>query len=913
MKKKELKFLLFIFLAAIITRGLVLFFTILGSDEITVGLMTLRVMEGDFPVFFSGQNFMGSLEAFLGGSFFHFIGPSPTGLELLAVILSILFLVLLYLLSKTFFGYKTALISVALLAIPPRFFLGWSHEARLHYPLALILGNFLLLLSHKVTYEEVTPATQRALYLLIGLLAGIGWWTNYLIITYLLPVGLFLLLKDKRILFSKNFILLLFMFLLGSLPLWAYNVIHHFPITGMTKVVDLADIIPYLKAFFINALPMLLGFQPPLSNDPLALAGYIIIGPIYFMAFIYFMYRFRSGFTSISSLRLDKTTGGEILLFLFSVAILLNLLTTFGSRLSDDDQKYLLPLYTCLPVFVSVLLVDMGKKSYLFSLALLGLILFSNLTGNLRHDGWIILDSQKLLTYRNIDEKENRLIDFLAKNGYTHFYCSDLGKRLTFKSKGALVSAYPFVECSKYADRVDASPKAVYLSSGEDKNFEENLNAIGGSYRRVTAPDGYLLYTDFKPPPNAYRLLPRHLWTGTSNLNPSEVKNAFDGDVFTGWGTKGPQKKGTYFLLDLGRVETIGKISYIPASYADVPAGYQVAVSLDGRNWQVVASVSNYEYPIFWSGPTPMMKARHGRVETVFSPHPCRYLKISLLQDSADAHWSINELFLFSPDDENGKNKTIPPRGQEIDLLLTFLKARKIHFVYADPWLSAVIRVKSDWKMGTVASNYLTGENGEIEPSADRLERTHIDRKTALIIEKEDSDLETILGENHYFYRKEKIGPFFAYYGFSRPKSQPSLPVTNWEVTSNANPLDARKAIDRDPKTRWDSGKPQEPGLYYQIDLKTVQSVRGFTLSLGKSIHDYPRFLRVLSSLDGSSWQEIKGTASSELYWTGATLLKMTGEKTLFSFSPVRLRYLRLLEEGQDPVYFWSIHELELF
>ncbi len=913
MKKKELKFLIIIVLASIITRGLVLLITVLDSDEITVGLMTLRIMEGDFPIFFLGQNFMGSLEAFLGGSFFHFIGPSPSGLELLAIILSILFLVLLYLLSKTFFDYKTALFSVALLAIPPLSFLGWSHEARLHYPLAIIFGNFLLLISHKLIYGDVTPMTKRALYMLIGLLSGIGWWTNYLIISYLLPVGLFLFLRDKKVLFSKNFLFLLFMFLLGSSPLWAYNVIHHFPITGLTKVGDVADILPYLKALLINAFPVVLGFWPPLSNDHLDLAGYLIIGPIYLIAFIYFIYRFRPGFKSTFSLRLTKTTGGEILLFLFLADILLNLLTPFGSRLSDDDQKYLLPLYTCLPIFVSVLLVDIGKKSYLLSFTLLGLVLFSNLTGNLRHDGWIILNSKKLITYQKINEKENRLVDFMIKNGYTRFYSDNSGKRLTFKSKGALISAIPLLEISKYADQVDASPKAAYLSLGENKDFEENLKAIGGSYRKVTAPDGYLLYTDFKPPQNTYHVVPRHLWTGTSDLYPSEVKNAFDGDISTGWETNGPQKKGTYFLLDLGRVETIGKMSYIPASYAEVPAGYQVAISSDGKNWQIVASVSKYTGPFFWSGPTPMMKALHGRVEIVFPPHQCRFVKISLLQDSPDIHWSINELFLFSPDDENGKIKTISPGEQEIDYLVTFLKAQKIDFVYANPWLSAVIRVKSDWKMGIVTSNFLIGEEGEIGLVGERFERTHLGRKVALIIKKENKELEKILREYNYFFRKKEIGPFIAYYGFSSPKGQPYLPVKYWEVTSNANPQEARKAIDRDPKTRWSSRKPQEPGIYYQIDLKTVQLVKGLTLSLGEYRHDYPRSLRVLSSLDGSSWQEIKATARSELYWTGDTLLKMTGEKTHFFFPPTHLRYLRLLEVGQDPVYWWSIHELELF
>jgi len=903
-KKKEITFLFIIFGVSILTRGLTLLTPTLAGDETSVGLMALRVMKGDFPVFYYGQNFM--------GSFFQFVGPSPWTLELLPAIFSILFLVLLFLLAKTFFDYKTALISIALLSIPPFFFLGWSHEARLHYHFAVIFGTFLLLISHQLVNRQVSPEKKKLLFFIMGLLSGIGWWTNYLIITYILPVGFFLFLKDKKVLFRKNVFFLLFMFLIGSLPLWIFNVIHHFPIAGIAGLAEPSDIIPYLKDFFTNAFPILLGFPPPLNKNHLDLVVYLIIGLLYFIAIIYYGYKFRAALKSTLVLRLTQTNGGEILFSLFLITIMINLLTNYGIRLSDDDQKYLLPLYSCLPIFVSVLLMDTGKKSYLFSIVLFGLILFSNLASNIRHDGWMVFNSQKLLTYRQSEVIENRLLDFLINNGYVRLYSEGrLGNRLIFRSKGILIASHPYQEgCLKHADMADAAFRPAYLSQGEDKVYEENIKAIGGSYRKVAAPGGYFVYNDFIPP-EPYRPIPRDFWIGTSNVQPSGAKYAFDGDITTGWGTLGPQKKGTYFLLDLGRVETVGKISYIPAISYQVPVGYQVALSGDGKSWQTVSEVQGYKGPTFWSGPNPMTKVRYGRVETVFTPQPCRFLKISLLQDSNDTVWTINELFLFGPDDEIESKKSKISDGPEIDRLLIFLKDQKVHFVYADHWLSAVIRVKSDWKIRTIISNYFTGDNGENEPPAESFERTHLDRNVAIVTEKRDMGLEKILQESRHDYRKKEIGSFMVYYDFSSPAKTPSLPVKNWKVTSNINPQDAGKAIDRNLSTRWTSGKSQEPGIYYQIDLNAVQSVKGCALLLGKSVDDYPRSLRLFSSLDGNSWQEIKTTAESGLYWTGETLLKMTGNR--FFFSPVQLRYLRLVQEGKDPVYYWSIHELELF
>ncbi|MBA4393953.1 MAG: hypothetical protein C0407_10410, partial [Desulfobacca sp.] len=528
------------------------------------------------------------------------------------------------------------------------------------------------------------------------------------------------------------------------------------------------------------------------------------------------------------------------------------------------------------------------------------------------HDGWTILNPEKYQRYLKNEATESRLIDFLIKKGYDRLYYGAPGRTVTFKSQGALICSDPYQEnYLKYADMVDSSRKLAFLSHGEAEGFEANMKAIGGSYQKVRATDGYLLYTDFSPPQETYRMIPRHHWTGTSNLNPSEVKNAFDGDIVTGWGTKGPQKQGTTFLVDLGKVETIGKISYIPANYREVPVGYQVSFSLDGQNWQIVSKVPEYHGPIFWAGPNPLTKVRRGRVETVFPSHPCRFLKISLLQSSAGNPWSINELFLFGPDHETGNTKNRIPMESEIDRLLNFFKDQKIHFVYADPWLSALIRVRSDWKIQTVISNLFTGDNGENEPPAEAFTQTHLGRAVALVVTKEANDLDQLLLESKHTYRKKESGPFRIYYDFSSPARPAPLPNNNWEASANANPKEAGKAIDRNPVTRWTSGKPQEPGLYYQIDLKRVQTVKGCTLFSKKSINDYPRSLRLFSSLDGNSWEEIKTTAESGLYWTGETLLKMTG--TRFFFSPLQLRYLKLLQDGQDPVYYWSIHELELF
>jgi len=133
-----------IFLIALAARGIPLLTSELGGDESVIGIMSLRVLAGEFPVFFYGQNFMGSLEAYLSAVLVLGFGPQAWVLELLPVMLSFLFLLVIRQLGRTFFSEKVVLLALLYLALPPYFYLDWTHEARSHYPLTLIFGSLLL-------------------------------------------------------------------------------------------------------------------------------------------------------------------------------------------------------------------------------------------------------------------------------------------------------------------------------------------------------------------------------------------------------------------------------------------------------------------------------------------------------------------------------------------------------------------------------------------------------------------------------------------------------------------------------------------------------------------------------------------------------------------------------------------------
>ena len=198
-------------------------------------------------------------------------------------------------------------------------------------------------------------------------------------------------------------------------------------------------------------------------------------------------------------------------MLVFSANIAANLFTVYGLRLSDNDQKYLLPLYSSLPVFFGIFISACHQKSRFVGFILLGFVLFINVFESFRHEGWLIFSPARYQEYREGEERKNLLAEFLKKNGLTRVYDqSGLGKEINFRSGGALVFASPFQEnVLKQADLVDGSWRLAWL--GDDPSFEAQMKSIGGRYRKVSVPGGFNLYTDFQPPPCRRPAIPESL------------------------------------------------------------------------------------------------------------------------------------------------------------------------------------------------------------------------------------------------------------------------------------------------------------------------------------------------------------------------------------------------------------------
>ena len=120
-----------------------------------------------------------------------------------------------------------------------------------------------------------------------------------------------------------------------------------------------------------------------------------------------------------------------------------------------------------------------------------------------------------------------------------------------------------------------------------------------------------------------------------------------------------------------------------------------------------------------------------------------------------------------------------------------------------------------------------------------------------------------------------------------------------WKANATRFVMDAAKAVDGDPATRWTSGV-DPAGVEFDVDFGERLFVREITLETAQSPRDTPRGCRVYVSDDGQAWQGPVATCGED-----------TANATTF-FLYRAARFVRFVAEKSRPGLHWSIHEIGL-
>lgn len=141
----------------------------------------------------------------------------------------------------------------------------------------------------------------------------------------------------------------------------------------------------------------------------------------------------------------------------------------------------------------------------------------------------------------------------------------------------------------------------------------------------------------------------------------------------------------------------------------------------------------------------------------------------------------------------------------------------------------------------------------------------------------------------------------FNVYGAPSANQQP-LDRTGWSASASVSNSGEppSNALDGVFTTRWTTGQPQSPGIWFQVDTGKVQSFSGIALDCGPSSGDYPVGYQVLVSNDGSTWgNAIASGQGSSGY-------------TVIAFPKQSARYVKVVLTGNTGSW-WSIDEFYAF
>jgi 4-amino-4-deoxy-L-arabinose transferase-like glycosyltransferase len=316
-----------------------------NSDEAIVGLMAKHILEGKHFLYFYGQSYMGSLDAYLIAIGFRLLGEKVFVIRLVQIILYAISIVFVYLfIAKAFKNNQMAFLGSLFFVFPPVNVVLYTTVTLGGYGEALLIGIVGFYLS-EIILEKIGDKNVMSFVLLQGFLVGLGLFVNPLSLTIMIPAVVYMiyrLVRGKNIYNIKGCIpVFILSFFIGSSPFWysllfSNGIFALQEITGSAVAVEttsyLSKIFSHTASFFLFGLSVIFGLRPPWNVEWI---GIFFIPIVIFFWFLIF-------YLILSRKHHEETI--EKFLFLLLVAVITIggfIFTSFGV---DPSGRYFLPI-----------------------------------------------------------------------------------------------------------------------------------------------------------------------------------------------------------------------------------------------------------------------------------------------------------------------------------------------------------------------------------------------------------------------------------------------------------------------------------------------------------------------------------------------------------------------------------------
>ncbi|MDX1437218.1 MAG: hypothetical protein R3335_10435, partial [Anaerolineales bacterium] len=384
--------------------------------------------------------------------------------------------------ARRVFGSWTAGTAAGwLLAVPVVTFSLYTTASLGNYGEVLLLGNLIIICSLRIAVQlRADKLANHWLWLVFGLLAGIGFWAFGLILVYIVPavayIGYFFI-RSAPGQAARNYAvacaLSLAGFLAGSMPFWIF-ILREGPlaaiqelggsaVSGVEGLGYLGQIFQHVAGFLLFGLTAALGLRPSWEVRWLAIP-LLPLAVLFWAGVLTF---------TIRSIRLDQQRRADLVL-LCGVGGTLTLgfiLTPFGA---DPSGRYFLPLVVIAAIlaggFIQFLAAAYSRLAWVLLACVSVFQLWGNLDTALRNPPGITTQFDAVTQIDHSYDQE--LIDFLNQSGTTRGYSNYwVAYPLAFLSGEEIifVPRLPYHPDFRYTERDDRyAPYAEIVASADE-------------------------------------------------------------------------------------------------------------------------------------------------------------------------------------------------------------------------------------------------------------------------------------------------------------------------------------------------------------------------------------------------------------------------------------------------------------
>ena len=593
------------------------------GDESTLGLMAMHIAQlREAPVWFYGQPYMGSFEAYLVALPMAVFGATAVTLKLTGLTAALATVLLGWLLVRRTLGPVAGLVAGLYLAVPPMVLSMWSMKTSGGRMLLYPLGIAMLLSAQAIGARGAT----RRNTVVLGLLVGLATWLNLLLFPFIGAACLLLLSRREVVTRPRLIGWFLAACVVGASPLIIDNILSgaetflfvwNRPGGARTDVSNMFLLHPF----------QLLGIIPPWSKagDVPAWGMPTLLAFLAGAAFVIWRGRGR------------PATGAVLLVWVpvifFTGALIMS---GYGSR---PSPRFVSVVYPSIAAVIGALAAagweGRGRAARTLTAAGVLLLLGFNvhsLWPHLGQSGGVFLGDPNGILRQERGSAESCLallrdegVDGLAGPHWQRHV-------LNFMSGDQIVPSgarYP-----AHAERFRQARQIAWATSGNDPDqpyvtpILDDLAQAGVVADELESHGMRLVFLRDTGHASAD-------WSADSNSSPTKAERAIDRDPRTGWSAfERPLDavEPPALTVDFGRALRIGRLGFAFASLYGPPRRLGVRMSLDGETWTPFVILA--PEGLVWS--------------TRMDPEMARYVQLQAMSGD-DMRWQLKELFSFPP------------------------------------------------------------------------------------------------------------------------------------------------------------------------------------------------------------------------------------------------------------------------